>query len=65
MHCTVPHTLVTTSQWVMDKDPLASVAVAMPVALVVVFAGNSRVRLAGTCNAGGVVSTSFDKTGSS
>src|SRR5437773_12022627 len=40
----------------MAGDPLASVAVATPVALVAVFAGYSSVTLAGTCNTGAVVS---------
>src|SRR5947207_2405916 len=39
----------------MVGDPLASVAVATPVALVAVFAGYSSVRLAGSCSTGALV----------
>src|SRR6266542_1380239 len=57
MRRALPHKLVTTSLYVMVGDPLASVAVATPVALVAVFAGYSSVTLVGTCNTGAVVST--------
>src|ERR1041384_5488589 len=57
MRRALPHKLVTTSLYDMDTGPLASVAVATPVALVAVFAGYSSVTLAGTCNTGLVVST--------
>src|SRR5882724_6546970 len=50
MRRALPHKSVTTSLKVMDSDPLASEAVATPVTLVAVFAGYSRVTLAGTCN---------------
>src|SRR5688572_2316209 len=53
----LPHKLVTTSLKVMIDDPPASVALATPVALVAVFAGNSSVTSAGACNTGAVVST--------
>jgi hypothetical protein len=59
MRSALPHKLVTTSLWAMVGDPLASVAVATPVALMAVFAGYSIVTLAGTCNTGAVVSTTL------
>src|SRR6185369_1905928 len=46
----------TTSLWLIVHDPLASVAVATPVALVLVSAGHSKVRFEGITSAGAVVS---------